>query len=307
MITNRTIHALLISAVALSFSACGDTLIDPFENDEKYFTVYGYLDQEVNEQSLRVIEVTRRVEDIRNPSDDRAQIDARVFTTDLLTDQRTEWRHELTEFDDGTFGHVFKANFGVRSGATYRLEIVRNDGKTTTAETTVPSISTAFLFDRGQEVFSPDSSDVFQEIRIPGIGTVWDVTAVYSWENWPYHRAWTVRVPYGQAGERTPDGDWRVDLNISEDQVHVREDIEKVRERGILETDGIIGLASVGLQFRIPSNSWQPPEGRFDAEVLAQPGAVSNVTNGYGIFGSVGLYVERWNAQHLLGPLGYLP
>ena len=43
---NRTTYALVISALVLSFSACGDTLIDPFENDEKYFTVYGFLDQE---------------------------------------------------------------------------------------------------------------------------------------------------------------------------------------------------------------------------------------------------------------------
>jgi hypothetical protein len=306
--TLNKLNYLIAGTILLgSISACGDSVVDPFENDDNYFTVYGFLDQAKVEQSLRLVEVTRRPEIIDSPSDPRAKIDARVFTTDLFSNQKTEWSHELVQFDDGSYGHVFRANIGVRSGATYRLEIVRNDGKMTTAETTVPKVDTAFLFDRGPEIFSSDSSDIYQEILIPGIGTVWDVTAVYSWENWPYHRAWKVLVPYGQAGARTAGGDWLVDLNISDDQVEVRKSIEVVRQRGILESDGVVGLASVGLQFRIPDENWQPPEGIFDPEVLAQPGAVSNVSNGYGLFGSVGLYIERWNAQHLLGPLGYIP
>jgi hypothetical protein len=112
------------------------------------FTVYGFLDQAKIEQSLRLVEVTRRPEIIDSPSDPRAKIDARVFTTDLFSNQKTEWSHELVQFDDGSYGHVFKANIGVRCGATYRLEIACNDGKMTTAEAIVPKVDTAFLTPR---------------------------------------------------------------------------------------------------------------------------------------------------------------
>ena len=59
------------------------------------------------------------------------------------------------------------------------------------------------------------------------------------------------------------------------------------------------------MQIRVLDANWDPPGGVFNPEVLAQPGAYSNVENGYGFFGSVGLYTEVWNVNEISVPLGY--
>ena len=53
-------------------------------------------------------------------------------------------------------------------------------------------------------------------------------------------------------------------------------------------------LVSMGVRIRILDANWDPPEGLFDPEVLAQPGTLSNVENGYGFWGSIGVYTQEW-------------
>jgi hypothetical protein len=53
-------------------------------------------------------------------------------------------------------------------------------------------------------------------------------------------------------------------------------------------------LHAILLQVRILDANWDPPLGVFDPEVLSQPGVLSNVENGYGIWGGVGLYQYTW-------------
>ena len=149
MTSSRTpIFALSIALLVL-LSACDDTSIDPFQEGDKYFTVYGFIDQLETRHSLRVIPVTRTGEDIRSPSDPDAQLDALVYTIDDLTGKRIRWDHNLLPFENGTYGHVFTADFIVFSQRKYRLEIIRGDGKMTTAETRVPYFPEPALFIRG--------------------------------------------------------------------------------------------------------------------------------------------------------------
>ena len=292
---------VLVLIVAGSFSGCDDTLIDPFNNDERYFTVYGYLDMLETQHHLRVVPVTRFAEDIESTSGE-FDIDAQVFTTDMMTGTRTQWEHTYALLEDGTFGHVFKAQFLVQANRTYKLEIVRSDGKVTTAETSVPVVHTATLFEKGPVVFEQDSSFVYQDLHIPQITSPWEVNLIYLWSIDGINRR--IFVPYGRPGFRTDDG-WQMRINLSDDQEAVKENVQWSIDQGMIPNGDTYNVNAMGVQIRMLDKSWDPPNGVFDPEVLAQPGIMSNVQNGYGFFGSVGLYIEEWNIADLSTALGH--
>ncbi len=285
-------------------AGCSDTVIDPFNNDGKFFTVYGYLDVLERNHKVRVIPVTRRAEKVTNPENPQSQLDAVVRSIDGVTGETIEWRHSLEELEDGTYGHIFRASFLVTAGATYRLEIERSDGIMAYAETTVPIINTATLFESEPIQFSADSSVATQNIHIPEINAPWNIEAVYLWGGGPINRR--VFVPYGLAGEPAEGGGWNLTVNISEDQAHVMENIEQSRIQGF-EFPTAVVLSAMGVQFRILDDNWNIPDGVFDAEILADPAAQTNVTNGYGYWGSVGLYRQEWNMCVYSEVLGYFP
>ena len=92
---------------------------------------------------------------------------------------------------------------------------------------------------------------------------------------------------------------------MSDDQFWVNESVQwSIDNHQFLEGTPV-GLTHTGLQIRMLDSGWDPPGGIFDPEILAQPGALSNVENGYGYFGSVGLYIQEWNIEHLSTVLGY--
>ncbi len=296
---------LLLAAV---LSSCSDTTIDPFQNEGNYYTVYGFLDELEDDHVLRVIPVTRRAERIMSPSDPQANIDAEVFTTDLNSGVRTRWTHSLERLSDDSYGHIYRAHFLVRAQKRYKLEIIRSDGAVTTATTKVPYINRADLFELGPEVFSEDSSLVYMDIVIPEIPSPWGILAIYGWGGGGelddrINRR--IYVPYGRSGERTADGGWALRLNISEDQQYVRADVLKSIENNRITARSEVGISHTGFQIRILDEGWDPKNGIFDPELLSQPGVMSNVENGYGYFGSVGLYIQEWNIVHLSVLLGY--
>lgn len=292
---------VLALILAGTLSGCDDTLIDPFDNEERYFTVYGYLDMLETRHTLRVVPITRFAENIET-IDGESDIDAQVFTTDMVSGQRTQWQHKYTELDDGTFGHIFEAQFLVSANRTYKLEIVRSDGKTTTAETTVPVINSASLFEKGPVVFEQDSTLIYQDLRIPQITSPWEVNLIYLWGSGPINRR--IFVPYGRPGQRTDNG-WQMRINLSDDQQAVRENVQWSIDQGMIPNADEYGVSAMGVQIRMLDTNWDPPNGVFDPEVLAQPGVLSNVENGYGFFGSVGLYIEEWNIEALSPDLGH--
>ena len=293
----------LISVLCLS--ACEDTVIDPFNNDEKYFTIYGSLDLLERSHEVRVIPVTRRAQKVTNDKDPASQLDAMVRTINLLNDDTVRWHHSLEELEDNTFGHVFRANFIISAGGIYRIEVVRSDGAITHAETRVPVIHTAQLFESEPVLFSNDSTTLTQDIHIPQINSPWDIQAVYLWASGPINRR--VFVPYGRRGKRGENGGWDMTLEISEDQKYVRENIEQSRTQEFENFNLPVTLSAMGVQVRILDENWDPPNGVFDPETLESPDVLTNVVNGYGFWGSIGLYREEWNACVFSGVLGYTP
>ncbi|MDA1028484.1 MAG: hypothetical protein O3B41_05460 [Bacteroidetes bacterium] len=299
---HRFLFLVMIGLAGMT-SSCSDTTIDPFENEDKYFTIWGYLDQLSSNHSIRVIPVTRFAERILSPTDDGAQIDAEVFSTDLASGERTRWNHTLAELEDGSYGHVFSSHFLINPKRSYRIDVVRSDGKTTSAETRVPAINADTLFVRGPVIWEQDSSFVYQDIYIPQIASPWEIKALYRWHGGD--QSFRMSVPYGRPGVRTEDGGWKVRLNITEDRPEVQKTVDWAISIGMIPPSGRHQLVTMGFQVRILDANWDPPNGIFDPEVLAQPGVLSNVENGHGFFGSIGLFIQEWQVDTISKALGY--
>ena len=297
------IHLMWVAFLCLTVIGCDDTLIDPFDNDERYFSVYGFLDQMETEHSVRVIPITRFAEQIDDPS--QAFIDAEVWTTDLTTDQRTRWTHHLERLEDGTFGHVFKARFMVQPGRSYRLEVIRSDGKMSVAETRVPAPHDILIVERGPIQYRDDSTRFYQDLHIPGIPSPWDLNVIYLWDAGLGTRR--IYSPYQRSGVRTPDGGWTFRANISDDQVAVRDFAQWMTDQGYMQEGDPHSVTSMGVRIRVLDEAWDPPEGVFDPEILAQPGTMSNVEHGYGFFGSIGMFEDWWSVEDVSREWGYIP
>lgn len=276
----------LIAFGLLSLTSCSDTFLDPFENDGRYYSLYGFIDASETVHHLRVIQVTRFAEEILADRPDTRNFDAQVTTTDLTSGETTRWTHQLRQLSDGSYGHIFTGRFLARQGRTYRLEILRSDGKMTTAETTVPRFPTTIpnpdrLFFPYEA--SPDSS-FSARVILPDIASPWDMTLFYDLQGL------NVEVPYGRVGSRTADGGWAFDVDMQRDSPLMRSFLN------LGPADPLPLLHAITLQIRALDSNWDPPGGVFDPEILAQPGVMSNVVDGYGFFGSVGLYQYTWIA-----------
>lgn len=288
MHTRRTLpHAYwLVVFAGLLLAGCDDDFIDPFENEDHYFSVYGFLDPAATEHAVRVVPVTRLTESFTSLSDPAATLDARVTSTDLQSGETQRWQHKIKRLTDGSLGHVFYGKFQVRPGRTYRLTVERADGKTTTAETTVPFTSQIQTFERGEVVIASDSS-VTQEVFLPGIVSPAEITVVYfTWNNGlnggqNEHNL----IPYGRVGERV-EGGWRFTIRLTEDTPKVKSMIKVQGQHLVLD--------NMAVQVTYLDDNWDPPGGIFDPQVLAQPHTLSNVSNGYGFWGSMGLFRTDW-------------
>ncbi len=282
---NNYLRAILLICLLLIQTSCSDTMIDPFSNDGRFFTIYGFVDEFERQQAIRVIPITRKAVQIDTPSADQAFIDATVSSKDLLTGEITHWQHSLEELDDGSYGHIFRTAFFPRRGRTYELTVLRSDGVTTKATTTLPYLpitkpapDTLFF----PYEISPDSA-WSQEVNLPGISSPWDIIVTYDLQGLP------ARVFYGRPGERTEEG-WRFNIDPSADAPEMRQFM------GIPEGNPLPLLHAIEIQVRVLDDDWDPPRGIFDPELIARPGVLSNVENGYGLWGSIGFYQYTWIA-----------
>ncbi|MFT5144024.1 MAG: hypothetical protein ACI80V_003623 [Rhodothermales bacterium] len=282
----RGIWGLAMVLSASFFAACDTGTFDPFDNDDHYFTVFGYLDQLSLNHSVRVIPITRFAADIPAVVSPQATIDAVVTSTDVRTGSVTRWDHSLELLDDGNYGHIFRARFQVLEGRTYRLDVTRNDGIVTSAETTVPRLP--ITIPSPDTLFFPyetaPESGLSQEVYLPDIPSPWEIMVVYDLQGRQF------RLPYGRPGARTEDGGWRFTIDLGVDTPRLKDLV------GLTENDALPLLHAITLQVRLLDSAWDPPDGVFDPEVLAQPGVISNVQKGYGLWSSIGLYQYTWIA-----------
>jgi hypothetical protein len=227
---------------------------------------------------------------IETPTSPNAEIDAVVRTMDLDTGASVQWAYQLEQLSDSTWGHIYRASFFIEHDHAYRLEVERADGRMAVAETRVP-----FLSSVRAELPPPtvENDSVYQDIIIPKLTTPWKIDLRYSLRP-------TVVVQHGRAGQANDDGGWRVKVNVTAD-------LDKIAA-GYGVTGDQIAITSMGVLVQVLDTTWSPPEtgdapSVFDPAILVNPGTLSNVENGYGYFGSVGLFQDDWEISAELAAL----
>ncbi len=280
-------HRLLVTCWIALFCfcvwGCDDAVIDPFKNDGKYYTIYGFLDESKNftsgaRQALRIIPVTRRAAQISSPSDPDADFDGRVFLTDVNLEQTREIPRELKELQPGVWGHIFETQLFVQPNHVYKIEIVRSDGIITSAETHVPATSGMRIIQDAPAV-NADTTVITQDIRIDGTRSLWEADVIYYTAGGSCFTATANTIPYGRAGALNGDM-WQLQLNISDDLASL----------GLNNAT----ICAMGLRARVLDDQWLFPEGTLDLEDLTLPQTLTNVDNGYGFFGSMGFFQADW-------------
>jgi hypothetical protein len=271
-----------------------DETFSPFVEQERYFTIFGYLDTASDEQMVRVMPLRTNF-----AARGDEPLDVEVRTTTVETGDVTVWRDSVVAFDDGSYGHVFIGDLQPIPEWTYVLEVERPDGKTSSARTTVPpatdvQILPPFVGADGA-VQSIQWSDIpIQPFRVE----VW-----YRFLTNPSRPFDQARLVYGfeddKIGDPIGDDGWEVMVTLSAD----REDALKFAG---LPDDAEPYLVGIGMRLTMTDDAWRPPDGIFDPNVIVQPGTFSNVDKGFGFFGSVNQYTVEWLVpEDALETMGY--
>ena len=288
-----------ILLIVTILSGC-DQSINPIVGDERPFTIWGYLDAHADIQRVRVFSIEKRL-----GTDRSGPIDAVVTSKNLTTGKMHTWVHREITYSDSSAGHVFEAKFSAEYEERYRLSVRRSDGAESSAEVTIPPSVEVKLTDERNRVVVP--------IQIYGKPpNLVDVSVTYDAITLPPANPWppgsttppAVRLPveisYSGKEEPTADG-WLYEINLREDFATVQEQFEL----SCLSRD-LIALRRIYFRFLAADEQWTPPNKSFDPNLLIEPGAFSNVDNGYGFFGGGYTVSSAWiPTEVVLRNVGY--
>ena len=273
----RFLGIALLALVAVG--GC-DNQINPIAEGDQFFVIQGFLDADADTQFVRV-------EPTRTALEQRADqpLTAEVTTTDLMTGETVIWQDSLITLDRGSVGHLFVGLFQPQLGHTYRFSVVREDGITTDAETTIPThpLLRSFLPDTtffGQWV---------QNVALQGLNRPpFRINLLYKWG--PLTTADSLEalpeqlVEYRGAGQFNGE-EWILEVRLSQD---------------LFQTQGNNGLAffRARMEVQLLSEDWPLEVG---------PVPYSNVRNGLGFLGATGRFFVSWRLdEDVLTELGYI-
>lgn len=272
MSATTPLYLYVISLVVL-LGGCTET-VSPRINSGSPFTVYGYLDPSTDTQTIRVIPIADTIDEVKS-----LEIDATVRTINLQTNETVVWQQKRTVFSDSTEGIVFTANFTPLYTHSYRLEVSNADGEMTTAETVVPEF-TEIEFLSGENPFAPVFLIHSQNANLVQVSMSYLAVAMQPSISILGNVFLPVNVSYRGKEVAGADG-LELQVDLRNDRNHVLSAMSNV-----CVTTPFITIRSAEMRFFVGDDQWVPPGGVFDADTFIQPGTFSNITNGYGYFGS---------------------
>lgn len=124
---------ILIFVLFLGCIGCDNTF-EPFhEQDEFYFSIYGFLNASADKNWVRVMPIR---ESIYLPDDKK--IDARVTLEDLETGEIHLLNDSLFVYRDEAFAWNYWTEEEIIPGSSYQLKVERSDGKTSSVVIKIP-------------------------------------------------------------------------------------------------------------------------------------------------------------------------
>ena len=255
----------LLGAIALAIAliGCAES-VDVVLDSGRTYTVYGHFSPRSDTQAVRVYAIDQTIDIVRPDP-----LDAQVQSINLQSGQTFRWRDSVVQFGEFHFGHIFWAPFRPSYDERHRLTLTRPDGAAATVEVVMP----------------PEADP---DLVNPVIRPAWVLLPIL-WRGAP--RLNNIRVRY-YTNRGTFDFDYPSDQESREDgqlaTVLVHSDA-RVIFREIFRGYGSTGearLRAIEQFVLVSSEDWVPPGGAFDADILVEPGAFSNVENGYGFVGA---------------------
>ncbi len=86
------------------------------------------------------------------------------------------------------------------------------------------------------------------------------------------------------------NGAWQLDIDLREDFQSIRQDFT---DKEI--PPGLICLDEITLSIHVANQEWRSPTGTFDPNFLVEPGTLSNIENGFGLFGAGFIETISWS------------
>ena len=271
--------ARILAAVAgtlLLCSACRESVDTRLDIDYPY-TVFGILNPKSDTHAVRVFEIQDNIALVRPEP-----LDATVATTQLDIGSRVAWTDSVVQLYDGDYRHVFWSTFEANAGETYRLEVTRSDGETTQAVTTVPP--PVALETLEADTLRPGQAIMPVLIRgnppaMPRIDVEYILVGFNPGGSDPIFKPLTFN--YIGRTIASPDG-FVLNIDLRADYL----DIYRFFDADNEVTTDIIDLREMTVTVHVGDHQWVSPVDVFDPDYLVEPGAFSNVENGFGFFGS---------------------
>lgn len=277
---------LVLSLVLIAVLAGCEDSVDPIVGTDKVFSLYGVLQPRSDTQWIRIYPIEERLTPTAPES-----LAVTFTSTDLDNGTTRTWRDSLIQEDDGRYAHVFWSPFRVAYDRSYRLEATNEEGETAHADVDVPP-NAALVLQEPEVDAARVTTPVLVDNDVPRLMHLEVVYHIqYDFNVGPEEEP-TARVPlsYDGAQERVEDG-WLIPISLSDDFETLR---ERLNDADLWNPQYGIVLRDMTLRLAVATEEWDPPEGEFDADVLVEPGTMSNVENGFGFIGAGYRLEEQW-------------
>ncbi|NNF03514.1 MAG: hypothetical protein HKN17_03515 [Rhodothermales bacterium] len=264
---------VLSLSVGLTILTGCEESVDPVLGTDQRFTVYGFINPLADTQAVRIYSIEDRLE-----LETAEPLDASVYSEYPGGSERVVWQDSIVTFPDESVGHVYYGVFRPGFDRDLTFVVESPDGTLTRADVRTPPVSRPELGD----IISA-SGNVLVTIDWIDAPRILETRAVYHLRSRLFGDSRifdkTVVLPTGQVTEG-PGGVLRVTIRPAVD-IGQLFTILALRP-GIDE----LSLEYVDVQAFVAGDTWDPPTGGFDPELLVQPGTFTNITNGFGFLGT---------------------
>lgn len=301
---------LIIVALSMGGIACNEHVAAPTGVEEP-FSVYGILNPRLTTQTLLVSPPSTLLLDYSD------SIDAVVTSIDLASGELHVWRDSVVVGRRGQTDHIFHADFMPAFGSRHMVRVERSDGSASSVEIPIPD---------EVEIELPYSNTRLLRVRAIGEGIrVLGADVTYgvryyregmSTEGFcgsPYFKLY--ELPLDDSIEESP-GEVVITIDMYEHEQLLRGEFAADFNLAYdVDAPRVLGLTRMKIEVAIGHDSWVPPDGLFDLDVLARPLALTNVSNGFGFVGagyvqdmalwpSKAAVGDTWFADYLMRPPG---
>jgi len=263
--------AFWLSVLAM-LPAC-DSSVDIFTDSGQYYSLFGFLDATADTQWVRVKVLQDSMLTEAGP------MDAVMTMTTLSTGNSVSWRDSIFSVIGGALVHNFWVAEPLARLESYRLEVRRSDGATSSTTVTLPDTFATPVFSDPPLTQLPFGTGCITNFRmdahIPSLATA-DVT-YYIPSTAGNEIAFT--VDYSDEAVFYEEGFWRVNFKWMDDVKFL------MASNPYVDITSLTRLRAVEVRVAAAGPNW--PDYTLDDETLAIPGVASYVENGLGFVGGV--------------------